>query len=76
MIQFNSFYYPSRTITLPGLGSYVISTTELQKALFVNNQPVSEMAEYISESVDYFVEDNEIDFSEKDLKKLIEQQIM
>jgi hypothetical protein len=73
MIKFRNKKYKSRTIYLSEFYEVLISTTSLNDALMneAGSNYVSEEAMYIDELIYYFVEENEIDLPEDELRTLL-----
>ncbi len=72
MILFNGTRFTTREINLPQFGLVVICTMALNKMLFDDlGAYVSDEAFLIDESIFLFVNDNEIDIPEDELKTLI-----
>lgn len=74
-IKFKNKEYKLREIELPELGNVFISTTSFNDALLNNGSDfVSKEAQIIDEEIYFFVEENEIEFNEADLVKLVRLQ--
>jgi hypothetical protein len=73
MIKFRNKKYKSREIYLSEFYEVLISTTSLNDALMneVGSNYVSEEAMYIDELIYYFVEENQIDLPEDELRTLL-----
>lgn len=72
LINFQNREFKVREIELPDLGYVFISTVNLNDALMNNGSDyVSKEAQNIDEQIYFFVEQNEIELSEKDLVKLV-----
>lgn len=71
-INFQNKEFKVREIELPDLGYVFISTTSLNEALMnKGNDYVSKEAQNIDEKIYFFVEENQIEFTEEDLVKLV-----
>lgn len=69
-INYNDKNYPLREIKLPEFGYVTISTESLSKLLLNDDSCyTTQEAKYIDEKVFYFIEDDKINLSDKDLKK-------
>jgi hypothetical protein len=76
-INFKNKQFKVREIKLPEIGNIFISTTSLNNALINNvSNYISKDARNIDEQIYFFVEEDEIKLSEKDLIKLVTQQII
>ncbi len=73
MIKFRNKKYKSREIYLSEFYEVLISTTSLNDALMneVGSNYVSEEAMHIDELIYYFVEENQIDLPEDELRTLL-----
>jgi hypothetical protein len=71
-IKFQSKIFPLKELEISNSNSVLISTTELNNLLMIENGGyVSREAEMIDEAIYYYVEPNQILFSNKKLLKLI-----
>jgi hypothetical protein len=71
-IKFQNIEYKVREIELPQIDNVFISTSTLNDALLNNGSDyVSQEAQSIDEQIFYYVEENEIEFNEADLIKLV-----
>ncbi len=71
-IVFESLEYKLREIYIPRLGNVIISTTRLSNALLQNGSGyVSDEAQIIDEKIYFFVEDREIELTNKELQNLV-----
>lgn len=75
-LVFASTEFNIRGLNLPEFGKVLISTTTLNDALLKEGTYVSEEAIKIDEKIFYFVEPEEINLSDKELKSIISQQIL
>lgn len=72
IINFQNKEFKVREIELPDLGNVFISTANLNDALMNNGSDyISKEAQNIDEQIYFFVEENEIELTEKDLVKLV-----
>ena len=71
-IEFQSNQYKVREIELPEIGNVLISTITLN-LLLLNDKGgyVSDEAFFVDESIYYFVEEDEISLSDKELSNLL-----
>jgi hypothetical protein len=75
-IEFENARYPIKNIFLPNYGEVTLSTSLLNiKIMNDNGSYSSEEARLIDESILFYVEQNEIHYSENKLIKLINQTI-
>jgi hypothetical protein len=71
-IEFQNKEYKVREIELPEFGNVLISTNSLNELLLnEDGSYTSEEAIAVDERIFYFVEENEIEFSDEKLKNLI-----
>jgi hypothetical protein len=71
-IVFDSLEYKLREIHIPRIGNVNISTTRLSAALLQNGSGyVSDEAQVIDEKIYFFVEDREIELTNKELQNLV-----
>jgi len=71
-IEFQNKDFKVRKIELPEFGNVLISTNSLNELLLNDDgNYTSDEAEAVDEEIFYFVEDNEIEHSEKELIKLV-----
>jgi hypothetical protein len=76
MITYKNINYKVRNINLPEFGEVLISTSVLNEKL-LNEKGSYDSAEAanIDEQIFYFVDENEIDLTDIELKKILVQQI-
>jgi hypothetical protein len=72
-ISYENIEYPTRIIEIPSWGVVTISTIDLSKKLLTSDSGnyVNKQAQYIDESIFYYVDNNELDMPEIDLRKQI-----
>lgn len=71
-IEYKNNKYKVREIELPEVGNVLISTIYLNQSLLnLNNDYASEEAISIDESIYYFVDEKEIEFSDEELRKIL-----
>jgi hypothetical protein len=76
-VLFNEHYYPIRTIMLKNNECVLISTTDLNKSLFNNNeQYISDYAKYVDEQIFFFVDKSEIVLPENALSDFVFQEAL
>ncbi len=76
MITFQNTNYETREIELLEFGNVLISTSALNvKLLDENGSYISEEACGVDEQIFYFVEQSEIELTDKELKKVLITQI-
>ncbi|HEY8690711.1 MAG TPA: hypothetical protein VIM07_15855 [Chitinophagaceae bacterium] len=75
-IEFQKKQYRIREINLPKFGEVLISTTSLNDVLLKNGNYVSNEASTIDEQIFYFVNEREINFSDKKLINLITTEVL
>ncbi len=75
-IEFQNREFKVREISLPEFGDVLISTDSLNQLLLKDGSYVSDEAIKIDEQIFYFVNENEIELSEKRLKKLVSKQLI
>ena len=76
MITFRNAKFKTREINLPKFGQVLISTTSLNDLLLsTSGAYVSDEASFIDEKIFYFVEENQIEMSQKELKILLIREI-
>ena len=69
-INYNSKNYPLREIKLPEFGYVNLSTESLRMALLNDDCTyTTQEAKFIDEKIFFFIEDTEINLSDKNLKK-------
>ncbi|GMO44304.1 MAG: hypothetical protein Pg6C_06190 [Treponemataceae bacterium] len=70
--ELNGTQYAARVITLENNENVVVSTSDLNDALFDNQgQYISDQAQSIDEQIFFFVGNDEIDMPEVQLSKLV-----
>ena len=76
IIKFQNNDFKIREIELPDLGNVIISVSSLNEILLnENGSYISEEAKHIDEQIFYFLEDNEIEFNDEVLIKLIKLEV-
>jgi len=76
-IFLNGNYYTIRIIMLENKETVVISTIELNDALFDNNgQYISDYARYVDELIFFFVNKDELELPENVLSKIVYQDVL
>jgi len=68
---FNGRVYYARKIRLKDIGEVLISTESLNEALMEDGKYISEEARNIDEMIYFFVEDEHIKLTEKELSKYV-----
>lgn len=75
-INFQNRKFKIREIELPEIGNVLISTTSLNEVLLNKDQNyVSNEANFIDESIYFFVDNNEIELSDAELLNLIMEEV-
>ncbi len=75
MIIYNNNYYKSKDLFLPFFGTVLIATTSLLSFLIDENyEYTSEFAQVLDEQIFFFVDDEAINLSDKQLINIIKKQ--
>ena len=76
MITFQGYEYPTREIEIREFGDVTIATKSLSEALIPSDlgHYVSDEARAIDEEIFFFVDDEDI--NSKDLKKIVEKEVL
>jgi len=76
IIGFQNREFKVREISLPEFGDVLISTNSLNELLLKDGSYVSDEAIRIDEQIFYFVDENEIAFSDEELISLIAREML
>jgi hypothetical protein len=76
MIHFQNISYPTRSVELADYGEILISITSLNDILLKDDDYVSDEARYIDEQIFYFAEDEQINLSDDELRKLLLKELL
>ncbi len=71
IIEFNNNFYLARRVKIKDVGEVLISTESLNEALMKDGKYTSEEARNIDEKIYFFVEDEHINLTEKELSKYV-----
>jgi len=75
-IEFQNKQYRVRQINLPKLGEVLISTTSLNDILLINGNYVSNEASNVDDQIYYFVNEKQMNFSDKKLINLVTTEVL
>lgn len=75
-ITFENVVYPTICLNIKGFGWSTIAQKSLQEKLLVNDEYVSEEAQYIDEQIFFYVEDSVFNrYSPDELQKYVERNV-